>query len=130
MFARILIHSAIICLVLCLQYKTNFLNCLDGETSTVIFTLFILFNLFNAFNCRETGSESIFSNIKNNKLMLLTFIITFIVQVIIIQFLGMFFNTTPLSFGLWIKIILTAFTIILTSEIYKLIYRKIRKNKI
>lgn len=130
MFVRILMHSAIICLVLCLQYKTNFLNCLDGETSTVIFTLFILFNLFNAFNCRETGSESIFSNIKNNKLMLLTFIITFIVQVIIIQFLGMFFNTTPLSFGLWIKIILTAFTIILTSEIYKLIYRKIRKNKI
>ena len=66
MFLRILIHAILTCFILIAQYKTNFLKVSKNEVSTVIFTLFILFNLFNAFNCRETGSESIFKNLKNN----------------------------------------------------------------
>lgn len=129
MFARIFIHSAIICLILCLQYKFNFLKCNESEASTVVFTLFITFNLFNAFNCRETGGESIFSNLKNNKPMLYVFAATFIIQVIITQKLGMFFKTEPLNLALWLKIVATSLIIIAVSECYKFIYRKLKTNK-
>ncbi len=129
MFLRILIHAILTCFILIAQYKTNFLKVSKNEVSTVIFTLFILFNLFNAFNCRETGSESIFKNLKNNKLMLITFLVTFVIQVIITEFLGVFFKTTSLSFALWLKMIAISFAVVLLNEGYKAIYR-LTKDKL
>lgn len=124
MFLRIIVHAAVMCIVLCLQYKIDFIGCGENKMSTVIFTLFILFNLFNAFNCRETGSESILKNFKNNKLMIYTFIGAFVVQVVITEYLGVFFKTTGLGIVIWLKLILTALGIVVISEIYKAVYRK------
>ena len=123
MFFRILIHAGFICLVLVAQYKTDFLNAGEYAMNTVIFSLFILFQLFNAFNARELGSVSVFKNFKSNKPMLVVFAVTFIMQITLTQVFGNFFGTVALPISLWIKMIGTAFTIILLSEIYKFIKR-------
>ena len=90
---------------------------------TVIFSTFILFQLFNAFNARELGSVSVFSGLKSNKPMILVFSITFLLQVIFSQFFGGFFGTVSLPLIIWIKMVITSFSIILLSEIYKFIKR-------
>lgn len=105
------------------QYAFNFLGATNEEMTTVLFTLFALFQLFNAFNCRELHAVSIFKNLLKNKIMLLVITITFILQILIIQFAGAFFGTIPLSFTMWIKIFCVTFSVILISECIKLIWR-------
>ena len=45
----------------------------------------------------------------------------FALQVVITQFGGMFFGTVPLGFVMWLKILGTGFTVVVISEIMKLI---------
>jgi Ca2+-transporting ATPase len=128
MLIRILFHAVFTTTILALQYKTNFIGCSESQKETVLFSMFILFQLFNAFNCRELGKTSVFKNIKDNKLMLIVFFITFVAQIILTQFLGAFLKTTPLGIDIWFKCILTCFSIIAVSELYKLVYRKIKEK--
>ncbi len=123
MLLRIGFHAFITTLLLTLQYKYNYIGCSENQMSTVLFSLFILFQLFNAFNCRELGSISVFKNLSGNKPMLIVFTITFVMQIIISEFLGAFFKTQNLDVICWIKIIFVAFSVILLSEIYKFLYR-------
>lgn len=129
MLFRVLLHAVYICAVLILQLKLDFIGCGTKGMKTVIFSTFILFQLFNAFNARELGSVSVFSTLKSNKPMLLVFGITFLLQVILSQFLGGFFGTVALSIITWIKMIVTAFSIVLLSEIYKFIKRIYNSKK-
>jgi Ca2+-transporting ATPase len=128
MFAKIILHAIFISAVLILQCKTDFLRVGEYEMNTVIFSLFILFQLFNAFNARELGSVSVFKNIKSNKPMLLVFGITFLLQVLLSQYLGAFFGTVALPISVWIKMILIASSIVLISEICKLVKRIINSQ--
>ncbi|MGL6293904.1 hypothetical protein [Eubacterium aggregans] len=48
---------------------------------------------------------SIFKNFFNNRLMLLVFGLTFLLQVIITQHGGIFYGTITLSLTMWLKII-------------------------
>ncbi len=123
MLFRVLLHAFYICAILILQYKYDFIGCGKDGMKTVIFSMFILFQLFNAFNARELGSVSVFSTLKRNKPMLIVFGITFLFQVVFSQYLCGFFGTVALSFNVWLKMIITAFSIILLSEIYKFIKR-------
>ncbi len=123
MLAKIAVNSFIMCSVLIVQSYYNFIGCARGEMKTVLFNLFILFQLFNAFNCREFGSKSVFSGVKNNKLMLIVFLVTFVLQILLSEIACGIFKTTPLSPLIWLNIIITASFIVLLSEIYKLIYR-------
>jgi len=123
MAVRILISGIFIATVMILQATKNILGAQPSEYKGTIFTLFILFQLFNAFNCVETGSDSIFSNITGNKIMVLTFAATFLIQIIIVTALY------PISLVCWIKIILTSLSIVLISEIYKAVYRVIKTEK-
>jgi len=106
------------------QYLLNFLRAGDEEMTTVLFTLFALFQLFNAFNCRELYTTSIFKNLLKNKIMLVVISITFVLQILIIQFAGAFFGTVALEFGMWMKIFALTFSVILVSELVKFILRK------
>ena len=128
--ARIVLHAAYSAGLLIAQYKFNFLNCDKSEQQTVIFTLFTVLQLFNAFNCRETGSRSVVKNFKGNKAMIITFSVTFVLQIILTQKCGKFFETTPLDFALWIKIILTGASVVLISEAYKALYRLYSTKKV
>ncbi len=116
-------------LVFLAQYMLNFLNAPADQMHTVLFTLFVLFQLFNAFNCRELHSESIFTHLLKNKLMLFVVGGTFILQILIIQFAGAFFGTVPLDIIMWGKLFAVSFSVIVLSELVKLVLRLIQKAK-
>lgn len=124
MLSRIAINGVFIAIVIMLQYAFNFLGgSSEEECSTILFTLFVVFQLFNALNSREISNESIFKYLLNNKLMLGVFALTFLLQVIITQFGGMFFGTVPLSLMMWAKIIGVGLCVIVLSELVKLVKR-------
>lgn len=125
MLFRILFTGVFVAGILTAQYFTDFLGAGSAEKSAV-FTLFILFQLFNAFNCRELGSDSIFGKLSKNKVMAATFAVVFIIHLIIVQVGYSLFGITPMSAKLWIRCILTAFSVIAVSETYKLIYRAVK----
>lgn len=112
------------------QYTFNFLGAEAKQMPTVLFTLFALFQLFNSFNCRELHSASIFKNLLKNKLMLLVIGCTFILQIFIIQFAGAFFGTIPLDLVMWGKLFGAAFSVIVLSELVKLVWRAVKERRI
>lgn len=124
MFLRIGLTGLYISVIFLCQYMFNFLGAADQEMTTVLFTLFALFQLFNAFNCRELYATSIFKHILKNRIMLLVISITFLLQILIIQFAGAFFGTVPLGIIMWLKIFGLSFSVIIISEVVKLLIRR------
>lgn len=112
------------------QYVFNFLGAAEAQMPTVLFTLFALFQLFNAFNCRELHSGSIFKNLMKNRLMLLIIGVTFILQILIIQFAGAFFDTVPLPLEMWLKLFTAAISVVVLSELVKLVWRSAKAREL
>ncbi len=129
MFFRIIINSTYMCTLLIMQYRYNFIGCTQEQLSTVMFSLFIIFQLFNAFNCRELGTKSVFKSLNKNKPMIIVFLVTFILQIIICECFTTLFKTVSLGFDIWVKTILTALSVVVISEIYKLFYKFVTKSK-
>lgn len=125
---RIGLLGAYISSIFLLQYTQNFLGASQEQMPTVLFTMFALFQLFNAFNCREVGAVSIFKNIMKNRIMLVVLLFTFVMQVLITQFAGAFFGTVPLPNIMWAKIFAVSFSVIVVSELAKLLYRMGKKK--
>ncbi len=130
MLILIIINGVFIAFVCLLQYFTNFLGATPKEKSSVLFTLFVIFQLFNAFNARELHNQSIFKNLTNNRLMLGVFILTFALQVLIVEFGGEAFKTTPLDLIMWIKILFVGFSVIIVGEIVRFLLKISRKNNL
>lgn len=61
--------------------------------------------------------------------MLVVFALTFALQVVITQFGGVVFGTVPLPLSMWVKIVAVAFTVILASELVKLVWRLFSRKK-
>lgn len=129
MFLRIILTGTYVSVIFLCQYVYNFLGVAESEQPTVLFTLFVLFQLFNSFNCRELHKESIFKHLFKNKIMLVVVGITFILQILIIQFAGAFFGTVPLSIHIWVKVIALSFSVIVISELIKFFSRLFTKKK-
>ena len=129
MLARILFNGIYVGAIMLLEYCTDFLRVGGGQMRGVIFTLFIFFQLFNAFNSRELGAESIFKGIGKNKIMVLTFLSVLVLHVFIVQVFSTLFGITALTISSYIKCALLSSTIVVVSEIYKFIYRVIKKDK-
>lgn len=129
MLSRIVFNGIFISIVFMCQHAWNFLGASVGQIPTALFTLFVVFQLLNAFNSRELSDTSMFKNIGNNKLMLLVFAVAFSLQILITQFGGTLFNTVPLPADLWLKIVATACSVIVASELFKLVKRALRRKK-
>lgn len=129
MLLRIIFNGLFIGTVMIMQNTFNFLSVNESEKAGALFSLFIIFQLFNAFNSRELGRESILKNVGKNKIMLYTFAGVMLLHFVIVQFLSSAFAVNPLSTLSWIKIIATAFSIIVVSEIYKLAYRAVKNAR-
>ena len=129
MLRRIAINGVFMCLICLAQQGFDFLNVGQDKVQTSVFTLFVIFQLFNAFNCRELGDKSIFPNLLKNRLMLGAFVIAFALQVIITQFGGAVFDTVPLDFLSWLKIVGLALTVVALDEVVKLVHRLAVKRK-
>lgn len=127
MLIKIALTGVYISIIFLCQYVFNFLAAIDEQMPTVLFTLFTLFQLFNSFNCRELHTVSILNNLFKNKIMLIVVAITFVLQIVIIQFAGDFFGTIPLDLMMWLKIFAVSFSVVLVSELVKLIWRSVKK---
>ena len=78
---------------------------------TFMFSTFILAIIWNSLNAR-TESMNLFEHISENRNFILVMTAVTIIQIIIIQFGGNVFGTTPLTLQNWIVAILIAFMII------------------
>ena len=116
--------------ILFLQYFSNFLGCSELENKGVIFSLFVLIQLFNAINCTSLGKESVFYSLRKNKIMVLTFAFTFIVHIVIVKYLYGLFGISPLTFITFLKVLAVSFSIVIITETYRFIYRKIKAKRI
>ena len=124
MLVRIFTNGIFISVVFMLQHFKNFLGAAPEEEATVLFTLFVLFQLFNAFNCRELDDTPMVKNLLKNKLMLGVFLLVLVLQFVITQFGGAVFETVALSAGMWVKMLATAFTVIILNEVIKAVKRQ------
>mgnify|MGYP002801099162 FL=1 len=129
MLSRIVVNGVYMTVIIVLQYALNFLGIEEGHNGTAVFTLFVLFQLFNAFNSRELGNNSIFKNFLSNHIMLAVFAGTFVLQIIITQFGGTVFDTNGLNILDWLKVFAMAFSVIVLSELVKLVRRLIGRVK-
>jgi P-type Ca2+ transporter type 2C len=98
----------------------HFLGGTAAQQSTIVFSVFVVFQLWNAFNCREFGNTSIFVNIFKNTAMVGVIGITFLIQLLIVQFGGVIFHVVPLDPIIWLKIIGYTFTVVIFNELVKL----------
>lgn len=128
MIFKIVFSASVMIVLFMLQSKLNILNIDESQQSSVLFSMFVMLQIFNSFNSRELGYDSIFKYFFNNKLMLLSMAAAFVLQILATQFAGGFFNTVPLSFNTWLKIIGISFIIILAAEIFKIFVRLIRQK--
>ena len=129
MLGRIVFNGLFITGVFMLQSHFNFMGGTAAQQGTILFTLFVLFQLFNAFNARVISDRSIFKDFLKNRIMLLVFAITLCLQLLIVQFGGSAFNTVPLEPVLWLKIIAVAFSVVVASELFKLVRRLVLSPK-
>ncbi|TVU48031.1 hypothetical protein EJB05_07652 [Eragrostis curvula] len=93
----------------------------DLVLNTLIFNCFVFCQVFNEVSSREMEKIDVFEGILNNNVFVAVLSSTVIFQFIIIQFLGDFANTTPLSFKQWIACIFIGFIGMPIAAIVKLI---------
>jgi Ca2+-transporting ATPase len=73
---------------------------------SVFFTTFVLLQFWNLFNARCIGvTTSAFSNLKNSKPFIAIAALIFVLQIVIVQWGGDAFRTTPLLLRDWLAII-------------------------
>ncbi|KAL0343497.1 UNVERIFIED_CONTAM: Calcium-transporting ATPase 2, plasma membrane-type [Sesamum angustifolium] len=86
-------------------------GCPDSDLvlNTIIFNTFVFCQLFNEVNSREMEKIDVLDGILDNSVFLMVVGSTFFFQIIIIEYLGTFASTTPLTFFQWIVCIFIGF---------------------
>lgn len=91
---------------------------------SVFFTIFVMLQFWNMFNARTLGSnKSAFYKISENKYFMLIAALILVLQIIIIEYGGGFFRTTPITFRDWVLIIAATSTVLWIGEIIRLFKR-------
>lgn len=70
--------------------------------NTLIFNAFVLCQLFNEFNARKPDEMNVFKGLTSNHLFMGIIGVTFVLQIVIIEFLGKFTTTVRLNWKLWL----------------------------
>ncbi|XP_004509067.1 calcium-transporting ATPase 2, plasma membrane-type-like [Cicer arietinum] len=74
----------------------------DIVLNTLIFNTFVFCQVFNEINSREMEEIDVFKGIWDNHVFVAVISATVVFQIIIVEYLGTFANTTPLSLVQWI----------------------------
>ena len=127
MIVSIVCNAIFITGVILLQQNFNFLNVSNDQMGTVLFAIFAFSALFNALNAREFGLDSIIPNLFKNKLILKVLLVTGIAQILFTNIFQDFFNSVALDIITWLKVLLTASTIVFVNELVKFVVRKIKR---
>lgn len=128
MLAKIGANGLYIAISILALMKYNFLGGTPETHATIVFAVFVFFQLWNAFNCRELGNESVFKNFFRNKAAVIIINATALVQILLVQVLGGWFNSVPLSAETWAIIIGYTFSVVVFSEVIKLARKAFSKE--
>lgn len=93
----------------------------DKTINTLIFNSFVFCQVFNEINCREMEKINVLQGIFRNWIFVGILTATVIFQVIIVEFLGTFANTVPLSGELWLLSVVIGSISMIISVILKCI---------
>ncbi|KAL6496884.1 Calcium-transporting ATPase 9, plasma membrane-type [Orobanche gracilis] len=85
-----------------LNLDTNQREQANMVKNTVVFNAFVLCQIFNEFNARKPEELNVFTGVTKNPLFTGIVGTTFILQIIIINFLGKFTSTVQLNLKLWV----------------------------
>lgn len=73
-----------------------------SQHMTVIFNTFVWMQLFNELNCRKIHDEpNVFEGLMDNRVYIYVTILQMLMQLVIVQCTGSFFNCKPLTIGQW-----------------------------
>ncbi|XP_059649152.1 calcium-transporting ATPase 4, plasma membrane-type-like [Cornus florida] len=89
--------------------------------NTFIFNTFVFCQVFNEINSRDMEKINIFRGMFSSSLFMLIIISTVAFQIIIVEFLGAFADTVPLSWELWLLSILIGAVSLIVAVILKCI---------
>ncbi|XP_059310313.1 calcium-transporting ATPase 4, plasma membrane-type [Lycium ferocissimum] len=89
--------------------------------NTFIFNTFVFCQVFNEINSRDMEKINIFRGIFGSWVFIGVMLSTVIFQVVIVEFLGTFASTTPLSWQLWLISVLIGAASLVVAVIVKLI---------
>ncbi len=97
---------------------------------SVIMMLMVIIQNINVLNCRSEKRSVMKESLLTNPLVIGTIILSIALQLILaeIPITATFLKVIPLGLSTIIKIFLVSLVIIVIYEIYKLIYRKVKKN--
>lgn len=109
-----------------LQFQGERILHLRGDSAndvlnTLIFNSFVFCQVFNEINSREMEKLNVFSNILTNSVFLLVLLFTVVFQIVIVEFLGRFADTVPLSAEHWGISVLLGFCSLFVGIVVKLI---------
>ncbi|XP_062180012.1 probable calcium-transporting ATPase 6, plasma membrane-type [Phragmites australis] len=102
----------------------------DRTINTLIFNSFVFCQVFNEINSREMEKINVFRGILKNWIFVSILIATVIFQMIIVEFLGTFANTVPLSWELWLLSVILGSVSMIISVILKCIPVESRKTDV
>ncbi|KAF3635625.1 putative calcium-transporting ATPase 4, plasma membrane-type [Capsicum annuum] len=99
---------------------------LEGSDATIllntfIFNTFVFCQVFNEINCRDMEKINVFRGIFGSWIFLGVITSSVVFQFIIVEFLGTFASTIPLSWELWLLSVLIGAASLLVAVILKLI---------
>ncbi|XP_057456911.1 putative calcium-transporting ATPase 11, plasma membrane-type isoform X1 [Lotus japonicus] len=89
--------------------------------NTVIFNTFVFCQVFNEVNSREMEKIDVFTNMFSSWIFLMVMASTVFFQVIIVQYLGAFAQTVPLSQELWLTSVMIGAVSLLVAVVLKCI---------
>ncbi|KAF8365028.1 hypothetical protein HHK36_032970 [Tetracentron sinense] len=78
----------------------------DSVLNTVIFNSFVFCQVFNEINSRDIEKINVFRGMFDSWIFVIIMVTTLAFQVILVEFLGSFASTVPLSWQLWLLSIL------------------------
>ena len=113
-------------LVLCLGsvFPMNPESKVGLHNLSIFFTTFVFLQFWNLFNARMLGRDSsALSGLKESKMFLLIVGVVAIGQVLMTQFGGEIFRTSPLSFGEWVAIIICTSPVLWVGEVVRYLKR-------
>ncbi|MFO0969460.1 MAG: calcium-translocating P-type ATPase, PMCA-type [Gemmataceae bacterium] len=92
---------------------------------TLFFCVFVLLQFWNLFNARTVGQRaSAFSGILRNRSFLIITVAILVGQILLVQFGGAVFRTTPLSFLDWLVVIVATSPVLWVGEVWRWLKRR------
>lgn len=112
------------------DYFLNFVNFshvnggIDAKELSLLFTIFVFMQFWNIFNAKAFRTrQSALKGLGSSRGFLLTLLIIFVGQVMIVSFGGEMFNVEPLPIGDWIRIVGFTSLILWVGELERLVKR-------